>query len=164
MVDWSRTRAWAEGGYYARIFINELGREPRGSVRRDHRTHERDALAARIAEIAGPEGETLAHRVETPEALYRAQNGRAPDLLVFFGDLDYRAAGTIGHGRIHLANNDTGADACNHDWDGLFVHAGPGAMQHAEPAAWSIYDVTRTILALQGVHCPEDLLGMSRSA
>ncbi len=31
-VDWSRTRAWGEGGYYARIFLNVRGREPRGSV------------------------------------------------------------------------------------------------------------------------------------
>ena len=31
-VDWSRTVAWGEGGYYARIFLNVQGREPEGIV------------------------------------------------------------------------------------------------------------------------------------
>ncbi len=162
-IDWTRTRAWAEGGYYARIFLNVVGREPQGIVQRAERVELRDALAAQLGQIRGPAGELLRHRIETPEALYRAQHGRPPDLLAFFGDLDYRAAGTLGHGRVCLPHNDTGADGCNHDWDGLFVHAGPGAAQQAEPAAWSIYDVTRTILGLAGVRCDDDLLGEDRA-
>ena len=31
-VDWSRTTAWGEGGYYARMFLNVAGREPEGTV------------------------------------------------------------------------------------------------------------------------------------
>jgi predicted AlkP superfamily phosphohydrolase/phosphomutase len=27
-VDWPRTKAWGEGGYYGRVFINVRGREP----------------------------------------------------------------------------------------------------------------------------------------
>ena len=29
-VDWKRTVAWGEGGYYSRIFLNVKGREPEG--------------------------------------------------------------------------------------------------------------------------------------
>ncbi len=29
-IDWSRTRAWGEGGYYARIFLNVLWSRARG--------------------------------------------------------------------------------------------------------------------------------------
>ena len=29
-IDWSRTVAWGEGGYYSRIFLNVEGREPEG--------------------------------------------------------------------------------------------------------------------------------------
>ena len=32
LVDWSKTRAWGEGGYYGRCFINVRGREPKGIV------------------------------------------------------------------------------------------------------------------------------------
>ena len=31
MIDWSRSRAWSDGGYYARIFINVQGRETAGN-------------------------------------------------------------------------------------------------------------------------------------
>ena len=31
-VDWSRTRAWGEGGHYARIFLNVQGRESQGVI------------------------------------------------------------------------------------------------------------------------------------
>ena len=31
-IDWSRTTAWGDGGYYARIFLNVEGREPEGVV------------------------------------------------------------------------------------------------------------------------------------
>ncbi len=166
-VNWEATRAWAEGGYYARVFLNVKGREPRGCIAPAAYEAEREALSEKLAAIAAPEGAPLEHRIERPEQLYRAQNGRAPDLLVFFGDLDYRAAGTIGHGRLHLPHNDTGADACNHDWDGLFVHAGPRAALFREPQRWSIYDVTRTALGILGValdnSAEDDLLGIDRS-
>jgi predicted AlkP superfamily phosphohydrolase/phosphomutase len=145
------------------VYLNVAGRNPQGSVVPERYEHERRALAAAIAEIPGPRGEPLLHRIETPEALYRAQRGTPPDLLVFFGDLDYRAAGTIGHGRVHLPHNDTGADACNHDWDGLFVHAGPGSAPSTEPQAWSIFDVTRTLLAAIDVAPPNELLGVNRT-
>jgi len=163
-VNWEATRAWAEGGYYARVYLNVAGRNPRGSIAPERYEDERRALFGAIAEIPGPSGEPLNHRIETPEALYRVRHGSPPDLLVFFGDLDYRAAGTIGHGRVHLPHNDTGADACNHDWDGLFVHAGPGSAPSDEPQAWSIFDVTRTLLGAIGVTAPDELLGIDRNA
>jgi predicted AlkP superfamily phosphohydrolase/phosphomutase len=153
-VDWARTRAWAEGGYYARVYLNVEGRNPRGTISADAYEGERSALAAKLAGIAGPNDEPLPHRIATPEALYRARHGAPPDLLVFLGDLDYRAAGTIGHGRLHLPSNDTGADACNHDWDGLFVHAGPRIVPSTEPQAWSIFNIAPTLLeAIDVEHC-----------
>lgn len=161
-VDWSKTRAWAEGGYYARVYLNVAGRSPLGSIAAERYEAERQVLAGLIAGITGPSGEHLAHRIETPEALYRAQRGSPPDLLVFFGDLDYRAAGTLGHGRLHLPHNDTGADGCNHDWEGMFVHAGPHAIPDTTAQAWSIFDVTRTLLGALELEAPSDLLGVER--
>jgi len=31
-IDWPRTRVWADGGYYSRIFLNVKGREPQGTI------------------------------------------------------------------------------------------------------------------------------------
>ena len=42
-IDWPRTRVWADGGYYCRIFLNVNGREPEG--RRSRRTTSRCATS-----------------------------------------------------------------------------------------------------------------------
>ena len=31
-IDWGRTMAWGDGGYYGRLFLNVAGREPEGTV------------------------------------------------------------------------------------------------------------------------------------
>ena len=54
-------------------------------------------------------------------------NGVAPDLLVYFGDLAWRAVGTVGgEDGVHTFENDTGPDDANHAQDGLLIMAGPG--------------------------------------
>jgi predicted AlkP superfamily phosphohydrolase/phosphomutase len=147
-VDWSRTRAFAEGGYYARVVLNITGREPQGSVP----AHEAEALAAalggELAQLPGPHGEPLAHRVLTPRAAHREQRGLPPDLLVFFDDLGFRALGSVGHRSSYSTHNDTGPDACNHDWDGIFVLAGPNVMPRGALSGLRADDVAVTLLGL----------------
>ncbi len=58
-VDWSRTRAWGEGGYYARISMNVAGREPEGIVPQEQYETERERLAHMLEEIHGPDGERI---------------------------------------------------------------------------------------------------------
>jgi predicted AlkP superfamily phosphohydrolase/phosphomutase len=162
-IDWKRTRAWAEGGYYARVFLNLEGREPQGCVPRARYADERARLIELLRALPGPHGEHVAHRIVTPEACFRAQNGAPPDVLAFFGDLDYRALGTVGHGRVHLPHDDRGADGCNHDWDGIFAMSGGGTPRLGEVSGYALPDVTRTVLGLLGVPCTDDLLGVDRS-
>ena len=51
MVDWDQTKAWGEGGYYARIFINVEGREPNGIVRAEDYESVRDELKEQLKAI-----------------------------------------------------------------------------------------------------------------
>ena len=78
---------------------------------------------------------------------------------MFFGDLDYRALGSVGHRSVYAPDNDTGPDACNHDWDGIFVLHVPGEAPRGELSGLQIYDVNATILGLMGVTTLDDLLG-----
>ncbi len=161
-VDWSRTRAWGEGGYYARIFFNVEGREPEGIVPLDAIDREVDELKSALeSRLSLPEGSVAAHR---PRDLYRAVRGIAPELLVIFGDLDYRSIGLVGTGSILQAKDDRRPDGANHDWDGIFVAAGSGVRARGELAGLSIHDVGPTILALMGVDVPSGWLGRDRSA
>jgi predicted AlkP superfamily phosphohydrolase/phosphomutase len=126
-VDWSRTCAWGDGGYYARIFLNVRGREPEGIVGPD----EIDALLGRVEAIVRevPDPSGRGHRIVRPRESFRDVRGAAPDLLVFFGDLALRSLGRVGAAEIVVGPEEVergeGRGGCNHDWDGLYVAAGP---------------------------------------
>ena len=53
MIDWDKTYVWSEGGYYARIFMNVQGREPRGIIKKTEYERFRDNLRDEL--IAMPE-------------------------------------------------------------------------------------------------------------
>lgn len=144
-VDWGRTRAWGEGGYHARVFFNIAGREPRGVVSRDSLQAERENLAERLRSIAGPDGEPMENRVIIPAGHYRELRGNPPDLMVYFDGLARRSVGSVGHGHVHVAKNDTGPDDANHDPDGIYVACGPGVTATPASTRAEIVDVFATV-------------------
>jgi predicted AlkP superfamily phosphohydrolase/phosphomutase len=157
-VDWSKTTAWAWGGYYARIFINVKGREKDGVV--DPRDYEstREQLKREIEGIKGPKGEKWDTKVYKPEELYPVCNGDPPDLLVYLDDLYWRSAGTIGHNTLYLPENDTGPDDAVHDYDGIFILYDPRKNVSGRVDI-TIYDVAPTVLKLMGLQVPGGMEG-----
>jgi predicted AlkP superfamily phosphohydrolase/phosphomutase len=146
MVDWARTRAWGEGGYYARIFLNVAGREPQGVVDVEDFERTREEIAVGLTQLGDEQDQGIGTEVLRPEELYPIRNGVPPDLLVYFGGLHWRSSGLVG-GSTHLRENDTGPDDANHAREGLYVVRGAGAAAgvHLEQR---IEDVAPTILHL----------------
>lgn len=159
MVDWSRTRAWGEGGYYARIFLNVRGREPEGVIESNEVERAKADLRNQLAAMKGPTGAPLHNMITDPVTAYRAANGFPPDLAVCFNNLAYRSIGSVGHGRIFVDDNDQGEDGCNHDWNGVFAMAGRGVARLGELDNLSLFDVTPTVLALFDIAADAALLG-----
>ena len=160
MVDWPRTTAWGEGGYYCRLCLNVAGREPQGTVAPEDYERVREELKRRLEAIGDEHGRpigTVAHR---PEDLYEVRNGVPPDLLVYFGDLHWRSIGRVGTGAVQVFENDTGPDDANHAQDGLYIFAGSGAP--AGPATRrDIRDIAPTLLDLLGEHPTPRMEGRS---
>jgi predicted AlkP superfamily phosphohydrolase/phosphomutase len=69
-VDWSRTKAWGWGGYYARIFLNVEGRESEGVIPQGDYEQARAELAEELQAITHPDGRKMEVRVFRPEELY----------------------------------------------------------------------------------------------
>jgi predicted AlkP superfamily phosphohydrolase/phosphomutase len=157
-IDWARTRAWGWGGYYARIFFNVRGREPAGVIAPERYEDERAVLAERLRTIRDPAGRPMATRVHTPESLYAVRAGDPPDLMVYFDDLAWRSAGTVGHPGLYLAENDTGPDDAVHDHEGLFILHDPRRPSEGR-AALDILDVAPTLLHLMRQPVPQEMQG-----
>ena len=158
-VDWAETTAWGDGGYYARIFLNVRGREPEGTVAPEDYERVRDDLARKLEAIPDQNGDPIGTRVYKPEELYEQVGGVPPDLIVHFGDLLWRAVGTIGGAEgIHTFENDTGPDDANHAQDGLLIMAGPG-IEPGPRAGMHLLDVAPTVLELLGLPAPSGMRG-----
>lgn len=159
-VDWEKTIAWGWGGYYARIFLNVKGREPKGVIPPEDYESMRDEIADRIKGICDEQGRPMKNIVLKPEEIYPVLNGDPPDLMVYFDDLYWRSAGTVGHPSIYLPENDKGPDDAVHSFHGVFaVTDMEGSLPKMELSEISILDIAPTILKLLGLEVPEDLEG-----
>ncbi|MCL5283306.1 MAG: alkaline phosphatase family protein [Armatimonadetes bacterium] len=161
MVDWETTRAWGDGGYYGRLFLNVKGREPSGTVSSDQYENVLNKLAAQLEALGDELGRPIGTKVYAPKAVYKAARNVAPDLIVYFGDLNWRSVGSIGHPSIWTHENDTGPDDANHSQHGVFIRCSNRLAPSEKREGLSIYDVAPTILQDFNLEVPP---GMGRHA
>jgi predicted AlkP superfamily phosphohydrolase/phosphomutase len=159
-IDWSQTKAWGDGGYYARIFLNVAGREPEGTIAPEDYERVRDELIAGLKSIPDENGHNIGTEVYRPEELYQEVRGVAPDLIVYFGNLYWRSVGTIGGGKLHTFENDTGPDGANHAQNGMILWRPAGGVSGEQRITGAkITDVAPTILSILGLPIPVDMEG-----
>ncbi len=160
-INWDKTLAWSEGGYYARVFLNVEGREPQGAIPRDACESVREAISAKLEMTLDDRGRAMKTRVFRPEEIYRDLRNIPPDLIVYFDDLYWRSVGSVGHGTIHVQENDTGPDDCNHAQLGAFILAASNCPLTGEVHGARLLDIAPTLLELGGYDLPPTMQGRS---
>jgi predicted AlkP superfamily phosphohydrolase/phosphomutase len=163
-IDWSKTVAWGDGGYYGRLFLNVKGREPEGIVEPGQYESTRAELTERLEAMTGPDGERLGTKVIRPQDVYTEVRGVAPDLIVYFGDLAWRSVGAVAAatvGDVFTYENDTGPDGANHDRNGIFVMNGHPGQRTGMAEGLRLVDVGPSILSLYDIEAPEGAVGRS---
>jgi predicted AlkP superfamily phosphohydrolase/phosphomutase len=158
-IDWSKTKAWAWGGFYSRLFVNVEGREPEGIVPEAELDVFLEDLRDKLMEVKGPEGQEIEHKIVRPQELYPDATGDVPDLMIFWGDLYWKVAGTLGYGSYYIDQDDRGLDYGVHDWNGVFVKHNPRNPGEGEREDLDILDVTPSILHDFGQDIPSDMRG-----
>lgn len=157
-IDWKKTLCWGEGGYYSRIFMNVEGREPEGIIPKNEYEKVRDQIKEKLENLGDEKGNPIGTKVYKPEEIYRDVKNIPPDLIVFFGNLNWRSAGSVGGGKIHTFENDTGPDDANHAQYGLFIMKGKG-VKAGKRENISIYDFAPTVLSVYGIKKEEGMIG-----
>ena len=160
MVDWSRTVAWSWGGYYARIFLNLAEREPEGIIPPDEYEKVRDELVERITAIPDDKGQPMQTKVLKPQDIFTGSHvDEAPDLFVYFDDLNWRAGQDVGNPSPYSFETEIGPDDSVHDYHGIFVMS-PGPTQAVGPReTLSILDVAPTVMEIMGLPMPAEMEG-----
>ena len=160
-IDWSRTTAWGDGGYYARVFLNVEGREPEGTVaagrlrarpRRPRRAARGDPRRARATRSR--------RRSTSPRSSTTRSNGVAPDLIV---DLRRPALALGRHGRRRRGHPHVRE---RHRPGRREPRAGRAAASPPAPGVGArgtldahLLDIAPTVLELLGMPVPEDMRG-----
>jgi predicted AlkP superfamily phosphohydrolase/phosphomutase len=143
------------------VFLNVKGREPRGSIEPADYERMRDEIKARLEATTGPDGLSLGTLVFKPEEVYRSVRNVAPDLIVHFGGLAWRSIGGVGYPTLHLRENDTGPDDCNHAQHGAFILATANSPAQGALEGAHLLDIAPTLLELGGYDRPPSMRGRS---
>jgi predicted AlkP superfamily phosphohydrolase/phosphomutase len=160
-VNWAKTKVWSEGGYYARVFFNVQGREPQGIIPATDYGAFQDEMKARFEALTDDKGRPLNSLVFKPKDIYKNVRNVAPDLIVHFGGLYWRSIGSVGHGQVHVQENDTGPDACNHAQYGMFLLSAPNCSLRGEYEGARLLDIAPTLLDLAGYEIAGTMQGHS---
>jgi predicted AlkP superfamily phosphohydrolase/phosphomutase len=159
-VDWAKTKAWGAGGYYGRLFLNVAGREPQGTISRSEYEAVRAEIRQKLEAMPDHEGKPMGNVCFQAEEIYREVNNVAPDLLLYFGNLNWRSVGTMGHPDIYTFENDTGPDDANHAQDGLIIYFDPRHQLGGRPITGAqLMDVAPTILNIMEQPIPKHMQG-----
>ena len=118
-------------------------------------------MKGRFEALTDAKGQPLNSLVFKPEEIYHSVRNVAPDLIVHFGRLYWRSIGSVGHGRLHLEENDTGPDACNHAQFGMFILNAPNSPLHGEFQGAKLLDIAPTLLDMAGYEIPKAMQGKS---
>lgn len=147
MIDFKKTLAYGEGGYYSRVFLNVKGRDKEGILDKKDYERVRSELKEIFENLKNEEGKKIGTKAYYPEEIYPEVNGFPPDLIVIFGDLDYRSVGSVGINKIFTLENDTGPDDANHSYEGVYIlKSTDGNLKGRKDG--DIYDIANTILKI----------------
>lgn len=163
-IDWANTIAWGEGGYHGRLYLNVKGREPEGKVDPGSFEQVRSEIAAKLREITDPDGVNIGTEVFTPQEVYDGPEefiARSPDLIIYFGGLNWRSTGGLGYNSIWSFETEIGPDDGVHDQYGVFMHYSASRESSVQLEDVDILDVAPTVMTLLDQQPPEGYEGKS---
>jgi predicted AlkP superfamily phosphohydrolase/phosphomutase len=164
-IDWSRTRAFAQGKEGS-LFINLKGRDPHGIVApgAEYNSVRKDVID-RLSELRDPDtGERAVTRVSRREDLFQGPMiDLAPDLFIEWRDDMYMPAEQPGErDKVFVTRYRDGMSwptSGSHRLEGVLIASGPGIRPGTRVSGATIYDLLPTWLSLLELPIPDGLEG-----
>jgi predicted AlkP superfamily phosphohydrolase/phosphomutase len=160
-IDWSRSTAYSIGNF-GQIFVNLAGREPQGTVSPgDKYTRLLDELTRKLELLKDPEtGETVITKIQRGDEIYHGPYAhRAPDLLFFTRNMEYKAMGLSDFSSSNVFDPVFGTTG-HHRMNGVLICHGPGVFRENTTCLQAnIADLAPTILYMLDHNIPKEMDG-----
>jgi predicted AlkP superfamily phosphohydrolase/phosphomutase len=157
-VDWSQTVAYSMG-HVGQVYLNMIGREPNGIVKKSEYQQRRQELVETLGELKDENGRPLISKIIVREETYHgpyAENG--PDLHLIIDDYNMIAFPLFATDGKVITDQIRGDSGC-HRREGIFVASGPGILEAQKLAEANILDLAPTIMHLLGEPVPRIMDG-----
>ncbi len=159
-VDWSKTRVYAVGAYFGRLYFNKISRDPDNGILQEGEVEPlQNELITKLTAIQSDRGEELQTPTYKPQDIYEgpyAKNG--PDLYVYFDNLRWGVNNDVGNEGMYSQKTTKGSDDAGHAPTGMFCVSHPSFRKNY-CTDMTVLDVLPTIFKVMGLHVPSDFRG-----
>jgi predicted AlkP superfamily phosphohydrolase/phosphomutase len=159
-VNWSKTKAFALGAYFGRIYFNLEGREPQGIVKKEEYEDLQKELIGKLNVIKDDRGNDMQNQSFIPQEIYKGDTlNESPDLYFYFDNLRWGVNNDVGNDKLYALSTTIGSDDAGHAPKGIFIMSGKNVETKGKLEDIKLEDITPTILNQLGIEIPDKLKG-----
>ncbi|HLC52787.1 MAG TPA: alkaline phosphatase family protein [Candidatus Nanoarchaeia archaeon] len=151
-VDWSKTKCYAIGAYFGRIYFNRKNRDPNNGIIEENQIEIlQDELITKLKSLKNDLGEGMDTTAFKSQDIYDGpykENG--PDLYLYFDQLKWGVNNDVGNEGLYSQRTTKGSDDAGHGPTGLFMLHHPSIVKQ-ERNDIEIIDVLPTIFSVMGI-------------
>lgn len=155
-VDWSKTKCYAIGAYFGRIYFNRRKRDPQNGILEEEEIEElQNELISRLTSLRNDLGEEMDTPTFKPQEVYTGPyRDNGPDLYIFFDQLRWGVNNDVGNEGLYSQKTTKGSDDAGHGPVGLFMLYHPSITKQ-ERNDLEIIDVLPTVFSIMGIENEE---------
>lgn len=159
-IDWKNTKAYSHGNI-GQIYINTIGREPKGCVSKEEKQGLVDEIIAELKKMRYPhKKDNLFEHIYKKEEIYSGSElENAPEILLLSKNMEAMAIGVsefVSNKIIEPSFTFT----CGHRMEGIFIAYGQIFSANKKVVNARIIDLAPTILYSMGLKIPDDMDGV----
>lgn len=124
-IDWTKTKAYAVGAYFGRIFFNKKSRGQEGILDEHEVFKLQDEIISKLKNFEKPNKEKMKMVFYKPQEIYSGKYlENSPDLYIYFDNLIWGINNDLGNLGLFSELTLTGSDEGGHSPQGIFLMSG----------------------------------------
>jgi predicted AlkP superfamily phosphohydrolase/phosphomutase len=159
-VDWSKTKAYAIGAYFGRIFFNKISKDPKNGIVSDNQIKElQNEIIEKLKPLTNDKNEPMENYFFKPQDIYNGPYVKeSPDLYIYFDNLRWGVNNDVSNIGFYSQRTTSGSDDAGHSPKGTFI-LNHKNIKNKKLDTINIIDILPTIFNAMQIQVPPQLKG-----